>query len=266
MLPLLAAVILGAPVVPLLAAHAHNDYVHARPLYDALDHGFCSIEADLFRVGDEILVAHERETLDPTRTLRKLYLDPLRERVRQNRGRVYRGGPPVFLLLDIKEDGRHAYVLLKRMLYEYRSMLTEVRDNRVITRAVTVVISGDCPREDILVDRVRYAGIDGRLSDLNSKLPAHAMPLLSDRWPGNFTWFGLGPMPDSQREKLRDIVRKAHEAGRRVRFWATPESEALWQELLNAGVDLIGTDDLPRLATFLRARKPAPNVPGSQRR
>ena len=30
----------GAQPVPLIHAHAHNDYEHKRPLLDALDHGF----------------------------------------------------------------------------------------------------------------------------------------------------------------------------------------------------------------------------------
>ena len=33
---------------PLGQAHAHNDYYHKRPLLDALSHGFCSVEADVF--------------------------------------------------------------------------------------------------------------------------------------------------------------------------------------------------------------------------
>ena len=42
------------PVTPLLHAHAHNDYEHQRPLYDALDHGYCSVEADIFLVADKL--------------------------------------------------------------------------------------------------------------------------------------------------------------------------------------------------------------------
>jgi len=52
--PLLAGTLLGVSAlraadqsVPLIPAHAHNDYLHARPLLDALDHGFCSVEADI---------------------------------------------------------------------------------------------------------------------------------------------------------------------------------------------------------------------------
>src|SRR2546430_573705 len=69
---------------PLTRAHAHNDYEHTRPLLDALDHGFCSIEADIWLVDGKLLVAHERGNVKPDRTLQALYLDPLRERVRWN--------------------------------------------------------------------------------------------------------------------------------------------------------------------------------------
>lgn len=39
-------------VIPLARAHAHNDYVHTRPLLDALEHGFTSIEADYIDTDD----------------------------------------------------------------------------------------------------------------------------------------------------------------------------------------------------------------------
>ena len=34
-------------VIPLARAHAHNDYLHPRPMLDALDAGFTSVEADI---------------------------------------------------------------------------------------------------------------------------------------------------------------------------------------------------------------------------
>ena len=40
--------LMGQDVSPLRRAHAHNDYYHKRPLLDALDQGFCSVEADVF--------------------------------------------------------------------------------------------------------------------------------------------------------------------------------------------------------------------------
>ncbi len=82
------------------------------------------------------------------------------------------------------------------------------------------------------------------------------MPLVSDNLGFSFEWSGQGPMPDTERAELRRMVQNAHDKGRRIRFWATPdqpssERTALWRELLAAGVDLISTDDLDGLTTFL---------------
>jgi hypothetical protein len=118
---------------------------------------------------------------------------------------------------------------------------------------VTVVISGNRPQETIAAQKVRYAGIDGRLSDLDSNLPADLLPLISDNWRNHFKWTGAGPFPAGERDKLHATVKQAHTKGRRVRFWATPESTTVWQELRVAGVDLINTDDLAGLQKFLTA-------------
>src|SRR2546423_5960366 len=101
-------------VRPLLHAHAHNDYEHARPLLDALEHGFCSIEADVYLVNGQLLVAHDREKVSPARTLQTLYLDPLRERVRKNGGRVFPNGPDITLLIDVKSGAEETYAALKK--------------------------------------------------------------------------------------------------------------------------------------------------------
>ena len=73
---LTASMVFGAEQlpVPLPQAHAHNDYHHPRPLLDALDHGFCGVEADIFLVDGELLVGHDRTELKPERTLESLYL------------------------------------------------------------------------------------------------------------------------------------------------------------------------------------------------
>ena len=54
------------------------------------------------------------------------------------------------------------------------------------------------------------------------------------------------------KNKLRDMVKKAHLEGRRIRFWATPEKKSVWTELMDSGVDLINTDDLKGLSKFIR--------------
>src|SRR3954453_13573862 len=93
-------------VAPLPNAHAHNDYAHKRPLFDALDHGFTSVEADVFLVDGNLLVGHDPGALKSERTLESLYLAPLADRVKQNRGHVYSQPARFFLLIDIKDEAR----------------------------------------------------------------------------------------------------------------------------------------------------------------
>src|SRR5438046_8544345 len=100
-------------LIPLPQAHSHNDYEQKRPLWDALDLGFCNIEPDIYLIDGQLLVAHELKQVRPDRTLVSLYLNPLRDRVRQNSGRVYRNGPSITLLIDINSDAAKTYAALR---------------------------------------------------------------------------------------------------------------------------------------------------------
>jgi hypothetical protein len=234
-------------------AHAHNDYLHDRPLLDALDNGFGSVEADIFLVDDELLVAHTRRELSPERTLRRLYLDPLRDRIKQNNGSVHGDGHPFTLLIDIKSKGEPTYRALHQLLSQYDDIFSSVADGRVTVRAVNAVISGNRPVDAVAADSPRYVGIDGRLSDLDGDKPADLMPLISDNWRRHFKWRGSGEMPTTDREKLTRVLERAHAKSRRVRFWATPDNVATWSALHAAGVDLINTDNLSGLGNYLRS-------------
>ena len=253
----LSAVARGAEptkVTPLKQAHAHNDYLHARPLLDALEHGFTSVEADIFLVDGQLLVAHEKRSLKPQRTLQALYLDPLRERIKSNGGSVYPGGGSFTLLIDLKSDGESTYAALAKVLRQYADVLSAVRDGKVLPGPVTAVISGSRPQATMAAEGERFAGVDGRLSDLDSEVATDLMPLVSDNWMTHFKWRGRGPIPDAERDKLTSAVAKAHAHGRKIRFWATPETVDAWQVLADAGVDMINTDNLAGLETFLRGR------------
>jgi hypothetical protein len=247
-------------IIPLSHAHAHNDYRHDRPLLDALTHGFCSVEADIFLVDDDLFVAHDREEIRSDRTLRGLYLDPLRKRIKQNSGRVYPNGPEFILLIDIKTQAVSTYKTLDKILAEYRDIFTSFGPDGRRSKAVLAIISGNRPLALMKSQDVRYAGYDGRLTDLKSDAPTNLFPLISDHWGRHFTWRGSGAIPAEERLKLKEIVQAAHKKGRRVRFWATPDHpsparEALWRELIAAKVDLLNTDDLKGLRQFLLANR-----------
>jgi hypothetical protein len=263
----LPAAAFEADVTPLARAHAHNDFEHERPLFDALDHGFTSVEADIWLVDGELLVAHDLPEVRPERTLESLYLAPLRRIVTENQGSVYPGYSHYFtLLIDIKTEAVSTYRVLHRQLRRYQAILTRFGPAGVNDGAVTAIVSGNRPRELMESQRVRYAAYDGRMSDLDTGVPATFIPLISDNWTTQFTWMGEGEMPEEERRRLRAIVATAHANGQRVRFWATPDDpgearENVWLELLAAKVDFINTDHLADLQTFLLANDPNPSEP-----
>ena len=248
-----AAAAESAPSI-LPRAHAHNDYEHDRPLLDALDLGFCSVEADIHLVDGELLVAHDRDKVDPAKTLDALYLKPLWTRFEANKGSVYPEPAPFTLLIDIKSDGAETYRVLDRQLAAYAPMLTEFTDGETEIRAVTVIISGNRATAAILASHPRRAGIDGRLSDLAGPVNPHQMPLISDNWFSHFKWLGVGEMKPDEAAKLKEVISKCHENGVLVRFWAIPQSEVVWNRLYDAGVDLLNADDLPKLRALLVER------------
>ncbi|MGG1572491.1 phosphatidylinositol-specific phospholipase C/glycerophosphodiester phosphodiesterase family protein [Fictibacillus sp. NRS-1165] len=251
-------------IVPLAKAHAHNDYEHERPLYDALGHGFTSVEADVWLKDGKLLVAHDEVDVKPERTLKSLYLEPLKRKVTQNQGSVYKGSDQDFLLwIDIKSEDVATYKKIHQQLADYQKMLTKFSKVGVNESAVTIIISGNRPRDLMENQAVRYAAYDGRMSDLGTPASNEFMPVISDNWTKHFTWQGEGEMPSEERDKLNRIVKTAHNNGQMVRFWATPDLDlpnrkAVWDELMKADVDLINTDDLPELQKYILENDPNP--------
>lgn len=242
---------------PTVLKHAHNDYEHPRPLWDALDQGFNSVEADVYLIDGVVYVYHDRPAQpDPARTLQKLYLDPLAARIKANRGKMYPGdAQPFFLMIDIKADGPAVYAALQQLLAPHRRWLTQFKGTRTKAGAVTIFLSGDRPIAQVLGEKVRWVALDGRPSDLGKGFTAAQFPVISDSYYNHLRWRGQGEMPAAEREKLQALAAKVHAEGKRLRLWATPEGPAAWQAWLDCGIDLINTDQLAELEQFLQSRK-----------
>ncbi len=248
---------------PLYQAHAHNDYEHARPLFDALEHGFMSAEADVYTdpvIGMDLFVAHDPQDIRFDRTLRSLYLEPMRQRILEL-GQLQPGQDrPFQLLIDFKTEAETTWRVLEQQLDDYADILTRYENGEVIPGAVTVVISGNRPTNTLASQGHRLAFIDGRLPDLDNPPTVELVPLISDNWGNQFSWNGNGAMPQEDREKLSRTMDTAELYGYRIRFWNTPdtpgpEREAIWNTLYDFGVHHINTDDLAGLETFLRQRR-----------
>lgn len=238
------ALLLASIQTPLSHAHAHNDYEHKRPLYDALALGFTSVEADVFLVDGKLLVAHERSQLRADRTLKALYLEPLAKLVREKG--VVLEGVEFTMMVDVKADSVAATEALVKEVEPYRSFISAT-----FPKTVKVVVSGAGDRETIRLRSGRMLFLDGRPGDLEKERDT-SIAWISDNWSNHFTWKGEGSFPHEERMKLREMISKAQDRGYRMRFWATPEKPSVWDELMRARIDLIGTDKLAELAQFLR--------------
>lgn len=248
------AAVLAAP--PIARLHGHNDYLQPVPLRRALALGLGSVEADVFLVDGELLVGHERWQLRRGRTLRAMYLEPLREYAAANGGRVRPDGAPFVLLVDIKADGAAVYRALRHELAAYAPMLTRFAGDTIEPGAVTVLLSGDRPWELVAAEAERFVALDGRLRDLDRvpPPPVNLVPWISDAWSRVSDWNGTDEWLPDEASRLRALVARTHAQGRELRFWGAPDRAEAWAVLFAAGVDRVGTDRPAAAAAFVRAR------------
>lgn len=237
---------------PLRRAYSHRDCELTPPLARSLAAGFTHVEVDVFVLAGRVLIGHDARRLRPGNTLRRLYLEPLRALVSERGGRLFEGGHPLWLHLDVKTAARPALAAARRLLARYPDLV----DPRAGPAPVRVMLSGNRPPPAALGDHVLT--LDGRSGDLGTFTDAGVMPLISDDWRAHFAWRGAGRAPPEEGRRLAAMVATAHAHGQALRFWGTPDEpgparERVWAHLLEAGVDLLNTDDVDGLRAFLTA-------------
>ena len=234
--------------VILYKAFSHNDYWRPNPLFDALSLRFNCVEADLWLVDGELMVAHDRTEIQQARTFQNLYLKPLIERVRANGGKVFpTSDRPFLLMVDCKTNGEAMYPVLKKVMEPYKDYFCKVEDGKLIEGAILFFLSGDRPLESLPNESNRFIFLDGRIKDLDQCIPATVMPVISDNYPNFFSWRGEGEMPADELHKLRNLLMKTHTEGKLLRWWGAPDTKQFKRFFLQEGLDLIGTDDLQLL-------------------
>jgi hypothetical protein len=240
---------------PLTKGHAHNDYQHLRPLAEALENGFTSIEIDVFLHNGELKVAHVPFGLNKKKNIQQLYLDPIRRIITNNGGRVYSGySTPVIFMIDFKTGGVETYNKLKEILATYSDILTVYHHDSVINqKAVNILISGSSPIASLLKEDSALATIDADLRTMGDTLTAKVVTRYSSGWGAYFTWNGKGEMPAAQKQKLDQLVAQAHAMGKHIRFYHIPDKPNAWKTLLAAGVDWINTDKLNQFSKYSAA-------------
>lgn len=248
----------NAQVSPLLMhGHAHNDYVHSRPLFEALENGFTSIEIDVYLHNGELKVSHLPLDLNGKKNIEELYLSPIQKVIAENGGSAYKGfSTPVIFMIDFKTDGIETYNALEKILKNYQSIITVYKNDSVIhQRAINILISGRSPESVLLKEDSALATIDESVQNMDDAKTAKVSTRYSSAWESYFTWKGNGHISDNQKAKLDSLVAKAHAMKKQIRFYHIPDKPKAWKVLLDAKVDWINTNKLAAFRKFCLQRK-----------
>src|SRR5439155_21484452 len=97
----------------------------------------------------------------------------------------------------------------RETLKPYAEMLSTFRGDAKQTNAVVAIITGNRSKEIVAGETIRYAALDGDLDDLDSRASPAFIPLISSNWTRTFHWKGTGPIPEQEKQKLKEIVDKA---------------------------------------------------------
>lgn len=229
---------------------AHNDYQKPQPLTQALAAQADFIEADVFLRNGKLVIAHLPEEADTaTQTVENLYIKPVIALFLKNQGRI---SPDrryaTTLVFDIKDRMEEVLPKLLPMLENNLAAFSRA----LSPLAVRVVISGNRPRAEHMLDYPTYLFFDGRPSELYDEETAKRVALISDNFRSYARWDGTGDVPDDDKAKLKRIIKRAHETGCPVRFWNAPDSPDAWKKLRKLGIDIINTDKVAECAAALK--------------
>ncbi|MXV16756.1 alkaline phosphatase [Hufsiella ginkgonis] len=218
-------------------AHSHNDYEGNIPFLRAYKKGFGSIEADVFPLNNTLVVAHSREGIDPSRTLRSLYLEPLLRELTLDTARR------VSLLVDIKQDYSTSLNLLVNELKPLDKLLSAKR--------LQIVISGSRPGPAEFHKYPAILSFDDDQSQPGTPEQWERVGLVSLPFTRFSVWNGKGRIVSEEAVRLKKTIDSVHTAGKKIRFWGAPDGPTAWMALMELDVDLIGTDQVEALGTFL---------------
>jgi len=225
-------------------AHSHNDYENSIPFYRAYNAGFGSIEADVFAVNGQLMVAHEEKEITPIRTLKLMYIDPLVEKFKKDTSRRLR------LLIEIKKD----YTVTLPLVMEELKPLSQYFSYPGHAGRLSIVMTGLVPPGPVMLNYPAWLSFDVDHLDGFTGQQLTKIGLVSVPFSRYSKWNGAGEIDQQSISRLSGIIDSAHAAGKKIRFWDTPDTPTCWKELIKLKSDVIGTDHINELADFLNKK------------
>lgn len=232
--------------------HSHNDYLQSTPFFKAYQQEVYEIEADIFLVGDSLVVAHSKKEIDPTRTLDKLYLKPIVALFKENNGYANSSKHYTFcLMVDVKESWQTVYPVLKRTIEQYGAIFDRSKNKH----AIQIVISGSRPADSTFHTYPNWLFFDGLPNVNYAKEDLKRVTMISDNFANYSKWNGTGTLPDADKAKLQATIHQGNQLSKPVRFWGAPDTVASWEQLQKLGATIINTDKIEACKAYFKEIK-----------
>jgi len=226
------------------AVHSHNDYLQPVPFWDAFSAGCASIEIDVILQEGGLMVAHEKESIQASRTFESLYLKPIQQGVDLGLIKEFN----FHLLVDIKTEAYSTLDLLVKQTQPYSPILYSPEN----PRGLKLIISGGRPKAADYAKYPSWIFFDYQSRELTAELPWEKIGMVSLSFPRFSLWNGKGRMVESQRQQLQAFIDLVHSFDRPVRFWASPDGKTAWRAFHEMGIDYINTDRPAEANKYLR--------------
>jgi len=231
-----------------LNAHSHNDYANDIPFWTAYYAGFGSVEADVWAVNGELMVAHEEKDIATERTLGELYIQPIVKQFKANNGKAWAKNNHSFqLIIELKTATEPTLSLVVHQLDQY----PEVFNRQINKNAVQVIITGNVPSPAQFNQYPEYICFDGDVHQNYNQAQQKRVPLFSQNLKEYTQWNGKANIPPAEFGRIKQLVDSVHQLGSKIRFWDAPDIINAWMTLMDLKVDYINTDKITKLAEYL---------------
>lgn len=237
----------AAAAQPPVLIHSHNDYAQRVPFFQAYAQQVSSIEADVFLHDGQLLVGHDVEDLRADMTFEALYVEPIVTLFARNGGRAFRDSDQTLqLMVELKSETDPTLRAVAALLGRW----PEVFDPEVNPAAVRVAVTGRVPAPEAFDRYPRFLGFDGAWDADYTPEQLERIALISTNFRDFSQWNGKGTIIPAEKERLEQVIDRAHEQGKPVRFWNAPEGTTVYYTFYDMGIDYINTDNPEVCAAF----------------
>lgn len=226
-------------------------------IWDLLGHGVSSFEVDLMYIYGELFVtpAMPDSAGHSFPVFSEAYLFPLYSNLKKNGNSIINSDSrESFILLNIHNEFKKSNKELKSMIGPLKGLIA-YQNEGLHEGKIRFLVKDKSWKDEISKDGFTCLGLVGNEDDLESTLEYFQMPMIELDFTELTTWSGVGNIPFPDFVKIKELVNKVHQKGRKLSIINCPNHKTAWDVLITSKVDFINTNDPINVCNYLIARK-----------